>query len=121
MSITVLLLAVILLLEIIFGIQSGKNLAEARVIASNAEQVSRGLEYFFNDQEKYPNPAQFNDRNLMVNYFNIFPPEEFQNKSCPNTFEYRSPDEKRYELNFCLPSKFENYPAGWNKITVSKQ
>jgi hypothetical protein len=120
MSITVLLLTVILLWEIISGMRSGKNLAQARVIAANAGQISQGLEYFFSDRDKFPKPIQFQDRNLMINYFNAFPSQEFPNKVCPKTFQYQQLTDETFELNFCLPMAFQNYHSGWNKITISK-
>ena len=120
MSITVLLLTVILLWEIVSGMKSGKNLAEARVIAANAGQISQGLEYFFSDQDKFPKPIQFQDRNIMINYFSAFPPQEFPNKGCSKTFQYQQLAEKTFELDFCLPMAFQNSHSGWNKITASK-
>lgn len=120
MSITVLLLAVILLWEIVAGMQSGKNLAQARVIVSNAGQISQGLEYFFSDQDKFPKPIQFHDRNLMINYFSAFPPQEFLSKVCSKTFQYQQLAEKAFELDFCLPIALQNNHSGWNKITISR-
>lgn len=118
---TVLAAAVILLLSLLWGAASGQKLAQSGAVAANAESLSKGLGYFYRDQDRFPSAAEFlDDKNLMLNYFNDFPAANLPSAQCPSSFVYQRPDVQSFKLNFCLPAAWGNFPAGWNQLTESK-
>ncbi|MCL5666336.1 MAG: hypothetical protein M1383_00990 [Patescibacteria group bacterium] len=114
---TVLAAAVVLLLAALAGISKGRSVSQAKIIAGNAQNLAKGLDYFYNDQNRFPTAVEFQDQNLMLNYFNGFPPANISSAACAETFAYKRPSPQTYQLNFCLPADFAPYHRGWNAIT----
>jgi hypothetical protein len=118
---TVLAAAVILLLVIFGGWAKGKNQAQATLGLSNAQEIAKGLQYFYSDNNRFPSAAEFQDnRNLMLNYFSSFPPADIPSAQCPQNFSYQRPTPVTFKFNFCLPSAQGDFSAGWNQLTESK-
>lgn len=114
---TVIGVAVILLWSILAGASKGKAVAQSQVVASNALALASGLKYFFLDQDRYPTALEFGDKNLMLNYFYLFPPADFTSKNCSQSFIYKRPSADNYSLSFCLSEQTNGYAAGWNTIS----
>lgn len=111
-----LLAAVILFWAISSGIQNGKNIAQAALVAQNAQSLAKGFDFFYQDQNRFPSALEFQNNNLMNEYFGSFPPLSFASSICPESFLYKRPGLKSFELNFCLPANYQNYRPGWNKL-----
>jgi hypothetical protein len=116
-----LLAAVILLLAVFLGASAGKQLATSETIIQTAQNLSAGAQYFYNDQNRYPTASEFADQNTMLNYFNVFPPQNFVSKNCSQSFVYKRTDDSNFSLSFCLPGAFGAYQSGWNTISGSPQ
>ena len=116
-----LLAAVVLFLAIVWGAGAGKQLAESAVVLQTAQNLSKGLTYFYNDQNRYPTASEFSDQNIMLDYFTIFPPEDYVSKNCPQSFVYKRADQADYSLAFCLPGASGSYAAGWNTLSGGPQ
>ncbi len=95
------------------GVRAGKSNA----IIKNASMLKQGVQYFFNDQNRYPTALEFQDRNLMLNYFSAFPPQAITGGPCSQTYNYTSATAKTFVLEFCLPRAAAGFAAGWNKVT----
>jgi hypothetical protein len=118
----VLAAAAVLLWATLAGVGTGKNRAAANTVAHNAEQVAAGLHNFFNDQERFPSAAEFqDDHNLMLAYFSSFPPIELAGGSCRADFLYLRPSPQTFKLQFCLAAAAGNYRAGWSQLTQDSQ
>jgi len=114
---TVLAAAVVLLLVVFAGIQTGKNRAQSLVAAGNTKELTKGLGYFYGDNGRFPSAAEFQDnRNLMLNYFNVYPPAQLPLGKCPSSYTYQRPTPQTFKLQFCLAAGWNGYNAGWNQF-----
>jgi hypothetical protein len=109
-------LAVLLVLGVWWAAVSGTRSGKSTVILKNAAALKQGAQYFFSDQNRYPTSVEFQDRNLMLNYFAAFPPQIIAGGPCVQTYNYTSASAKAFELDFCLPKASGGFLAGWNKI-----
>jgi hypothetical protein len=50
----------------------------------------------------------------MLNYFSVFPVQEFTAAPCSQSFFYKRPDLGSFSLSFCLPLQVKNFSKGWN-------
>lgn len=116
----VLVVAVILFFGIYKGVTKGALNAKSEVILANTKTLTQGLSYFYQDQNRYPSQEEFADKNLMLAYVSGYPAVSISGGSCTpdfgdqSNYDYHSLDFQSYELNFCLPSSVENFPAGKN-------
>jgi type II secretory pathway pseudopilin PulG len=118
--VTALIMVVFLLLSIVLTWNSGKNSAQSRLVLTNASGLQKALDYFYSDQDRFPTAQEFADRNIMINYANLFPPVNFVSKSCSQSFVYKRASKNNYSLSFCLPKKEGNLKQGWNQVTINK-
>ncbi len=97
-----------------FGYRAGRDIAQGEAIVRIASQTTEGLQYFFSDQDRYPTTFEFNDKTVMLSYFNKFPPSQLPSKKCVESFRYENSDSQHFRLPVCLPRGFESYQKGWN-------
>lgn len=116
LPLTVIVVAVILLWSIGSGYNNGRLYAQSRVVDKNALTLKQGLEYFFQDQDRYPTPLEFQNEQLMLKYFFPFPPVEFKSAQCPQSYVYKRLSLREYQLNFCLLKNVGEFKAGWQKF-----
>jgi len=119
-GLTVLVATVLLLWVIFSGLTSGKTKAQGETILRNAGAVAEGLDFFYNDQNRFPSNSEFADTGIMLTYFTKFPPVKLSSKNCPEIYAYKNLSAKSYELDFCLPKEIENFSGGWNKEVFNK-
>lgn len=116
---TVLLVTVVLLLAVFKGYNSGKANAQSRIILNNAINLATALNYFNNDQERFPSAVEFSaegSRAVMLNYLNSFPPANISGGSCSQSYKYSRDAVGVFKLDFCLPSGVEGFNQGWNRF-----
>ncbi len=113
-------MAVILFVAIFQGVSVGKNTAQAVAIVEMVKNISTGLDYFYNDQGRYPNLSEFADQNVMLNYFSSFPFQNFISNSCPESLIYKKNTASSVTLNFCLPVATGGYVKSWNTLSLNK-
>lgn len=110
-------IAVILLALLLFwAFSSGQKAAQSRQIIKDSKTIVNALEYFYQDQNRYPSINEFNDQNVMRQYMNNFPPQQFPSSGCEQSFEYQNSFRSDYELRICLPKAQSSYRVGWNAI-----
>lgn len=109
-------LALLFILGVWWALVSGSRAGKSAVILKNTAAVRDGLQYFLADQNRYPTAVEFQDRNIMLNYFSAFPAQQILGGSCTQTYDYSSPTAKTFELDFCLPKAKASFTAGWNKL-----
>ena len=117
---TVALASVVLFFSLKFAYGSGKSKAQAETVVTNAQEVVKGLDYFYSDQNRFPSVEEFKDSNLMVSYFSTFPVPFIESSKCQDNFVYKRQDIGKYQLNFCLAARITGFKAGWNEFTSSK-
>jgi hypothetical protein len=114
--------AVILLLSVFAGAKTGERQAQSRAVLGNAKVLATGLRYFYSDNGRFPSAAEFQDnRNLMLDYFDSFPPQDLFSGQCPQNYSYQRPSAATFKLNFCLPAAIGQYQAGWNQLNENSQ
>jgi hypothetical protein len=110
----------LLLVSALLGWQKARNKQASVVVLKNFSSLKTGLEYFFDDYERFPKNAEFESAIFMQDYFSAFPPKEFTSKLCPQSFSYNRDELQSLSLNFCLLTQVESYPSGWNKLKLTK-
>lgn len=111
-----LIAAVILLLAVFSGISNGHKISQAEMLVQTSKNASLSLQYFYQDQNRYPTALEFDDQSLMLNYMSNFPLPDYPSSGCGESFIYKRPDANAFQLSFCLPVSSEGYAAGWNTI-----
>lgn len=110
-------LAAVLLLMIFWAVSNGQKAAQAAIIIQTVQQAQKALNYFYQDQNRYPSALEFSDQNAMLNYLTGFPLPEFVSAACAQTFDYKRASDSSYSLSFCLPADSGPYKSGWNTIS----
>ncbi len=116
------LVAVILLYVTYSGIRSGSTDAKSEVVLANAKTLAEGINYFYEDQDRFPSDEEFSNADVMSSYIEGYPPINIFSGACigneqdNSTYSYFSLNEKSYELSFCLPSEIGGYKAGKNTV-----
>lgn len=103
------------------AISNGQKSAQSRQIIKDATALTAALEYFYEDQNRYPSRDEFSDQNVMRQYADNFPPQQFLSVNCATNYEYINTFRSDYELRFCLPKGVAGYQAGWNSIKAPKK
>ncbi len=116
-TIAVMVMAVFFFFALVWGGFKGYDQAKAKTIVTNSQTLMEGLQYFYNDQNRYPTLQEFADNNLMLNYFNPFPARPILSSGCSQNLIYKTTSYQSYELDFCLPGKQDKFQKGWNKLT----
>lgn len=98
------------------GLNAGKRRVQANLVEHNAQSLQQGLKYFYQDEDRYPSANEFQDKNLMLNYFNLYPPLDITSKNCEQSFLYKRLSSQNYQLLFCLPEGAAGFRSGWNEI-----
>lgn len=99
-----------------WAFRNGQYAGQSRQTAKDANSIRQGLEYFYQDQNRYPSTDEFLDENLMRQYLSGFPPKQFPSPTCRATFEYVNQFRNDYELRVCLSKGVSGFNAGWNII-----
>lgn len=130
------LLTLLAILGIFWTFNNGKRAGQSRQVIKDGRAIQQALEYFYQDQNRYPSSDEFLDQNLMRQYLSDFPPQQFVSNICvadsrapksssadPDSgniglvnFVYVNNFRNDYELRLCLPKGVQGHPAGWNKI-----
>lgn len=97
---------------------NGRKAGQSRQAVKDANSIRQALEYFYQDQNRYPATDEFKDDNLMRQYISGFPPKQYPSETCRATFEYSNNFRNDYELRFCLSKGVNGYLTGWNKISA---
>ena len=118
--ITVLGVAVVLLYSLIYGYSAGGLKAQSSFAAAQAPEITKALNYFYNDFDRYPTTDEFFDQKIMATYFTAFPLVQIPGGSCSQTFAYRQLKSNAYQLGVCIAAALSGWQAGWNRFTESK-
>ena len=111
-----LVVAVVLLLVVFWGINTGKVLAQAEIIGQTSQNVAKSLQFYYQDQNRYPSVLEFSQEDVMLNYLTNFPLPNFASASCSQSFVYKRLSDTEFNLSFCLPAGISGYKSGWNII-----
>ncbi len=113
-------MAVLLFVAILRGATAGKEVAQAVAVIGTAKNITDALDYFYNDQNRYPHVSEFGEQNIMLNYLNVFPAPNFVSQKCPESFVYKKESSTKATLSFCLSKASGNYAQGWNTLSLNK-
>jgi hypothetical protein len=112
-----LLAAVVLLLVISWGNSTGQKISQAKIVIQTSKSAAQALQFFYQDQNRYPTATEFDNQNLMLTYMSNFPLPNYPSFSCSQSFIYKRPNVNSFQLSFCLPIAEEGYKAGWDTIS----
>lgn len=107
-------------LSIWVGLRSGKALAQSNLILANTGALAVGLDFFYNDYDRFPSSLEYETPDLMSVYFSKWPPIEFSGKLCARSVSYESSRFNTYSISFCLPAAKDAFAEGLNEFTVAK-
>lgn len=109
--------AVILLSALLGGLSSGRTLAQAASGKTQAENLKTALNYFYQDQNRYPTELEFATPSVMLNYLTAMPLGSLAVSQCPEAVNYKRLTPSSFSLNFCLPAAAGSYQKGWNALS----
>lgn len=98
------------------AVVNGSRAAQSRQVVKDTTAILQGLEYFYQDQNRYPSIDEFSDQTVMRQYVSGYPPQEFTSPICSSSYDYVNTFRSDYELRFCLPKGVKGYQTGWNSI-----
>ncbi len=101
---------------VLWGWSNGGKAAKSDEIIKDSQSITKGFEYFYKDQNRFPTTGEFTDDNLMRGYISNFPPQNFPSPECEKSFDYFSKDPQSYDLRICLPKAAKGFQKGWNSI-----
>ncbi len=110
----------LLLMSGFLGWQKARAKQASIIVLKNFSALKTGLEYFFNDYERFPKNTEFESLIFMQDYFSAFPPKDFSSKVCPHSFSYNREELQSLSLSFCLLTQVESYPLGWHTLNLTK-
>ncbi|QQS22790.1 hypothetical protein IPM19_04145 [bacterium] len=96
--------------------RAGQHAGQSRQAVKDANAIKQALEYFYQDQNRYPATDEFKDDNLMRQYVSGFPPKQYPSEQCPATFQYSNNFRNDYELRLCLTKGVSGFKEGVNII-----
>lgn len=112
------LLFILLLIFIFLGIGSGKRYAQSQAVLANVQELAVLLNYFKQDQGRFPTQVELSDKNIILTYASVFPIPSLKIPDCNKNFEYVSNEFNNYTLTFCIPSDFGSFKIGQNKFSA---
>lgn len=116
-NIIVTVIVIIFFVSVGGGFKAGRNIARTRSTATNVEALQRGLNLFYQDQNRFPTTNEFQNAELMKNYFVHFPPISFTDKTCNQSFSYSTYRQLSFSIEFCLPRSYGGFNKGQNTVT----
>jgi hypothetical protein len=120
-SLAVILVAAVFLISVFLGVSRGKSSALAESSLSQTQEMEKGLDNFYKDQNRFPTEEELVNTNIALTYFSSIPNNSSQASVCPQNFLYSRLSITSYQLNFCLAADTANYKQGWNQVIEQKQ
>lgn len=118
--ITVIGLTAFLFLAVFLGIKNGQIKAQTELLVFNFKEVQKGIEFFKQDQGRYPTQFEFSETKIMLNYFSLYPLPEMLNNICLENWQYKIYSPSTVEISVCLPDNLQTFKKGWNVQKISK-
>lgn len=106
----------LLVLFIWLGINSGRARSQSKAIIANSASLTKALNYFYSDYDRYPSSREFNDQQIMQVYLSKYPPISFITGKCQQSYFYDSPSFDIYKFAFCLPQGYAGFKSEWNTV-----
>lgn len=121
--VTVTCMAVIFIYSMQLAIVRGRIQAQAEATASESQELLKALDFFYNDQGRFPSAFEFTerqDKNILKAYTENFPPKQISSQTCTESFRYERVTQKSYKLLACVPVATSGLMQGWNTFSVAK-
>lgn len=116
-------MAVILISSMYYARSQGSTRAQAEATFHESQELSKALEFFYNDQGRFPSAVEFtesSEKNILKIYTENFPPKQMPSKVCTESFKYERITPKSYKLLVCVPVATNGLLRGWNTLLVAK-
>lgn len=116
-------MAVIFIYSMQLAVARGRIQAKAEAIASESQELLKALDFFYNDQGRFPSAFEFTerqDKNILKAYTENFPPKQISSRTCTESFRYERVTQKSYKLLVCAPVATGDLAQGWNTFSVAK-
>ncbi len=99
------------------GFFVGRDLARSEFAFKQVDALASGLNFFYQDNDRYPSEQEFRNLELMNQYFSGLPLSSIVSKKCPKPIAYRTFDRLDYTVEFCLPRLYAGLLAGSYSIS----
>lgn len=119
-NVTFYTVVMIFVVVIVWGVFNGIKAARSKSILNDARTITTALQYFFEDQDRYPTGLEFTDDNLMAPYLSNLPAQEFPDNRCTQSFNYSNPFPRQFQLDVCLSKGIGSANVGWNLYSKSQ-
>jgi hypothetical protein len=100
-----------------FGFRAGRDLAKSYLVVKQVAASMKALDYFYQDQDRYPSSAEFDDKSALGVYATLVPFPQVTSKDCPGTLAYDTFDERNFTLSYCITRELAGQAKGVHKIT----
>jgi hypothetical protein len=101
-----------------FGIRSGYRRAQSSTVYRNTGELAKALDYFRQDNDRFPSATEFADQNSFGRYLATgFPVKQLSAGACQQSYDYILVNPQDYALTVCLSSEVEGAPAGVTELS----
>ena len=103
------------------GVSGGRKKAQSEFVSSQAAEIVQALDFFYQDNNRFPTADEFGNSQIMGNYLtNSFGSPYVNEAACTSAITYLRPAAGNYKLNFCLLSAVSGFKKGWNSVSNDK-
>ncbi len=106
----------VLLVVLFVAFFVGRDLARSNFAFKQVGQIISGLDYFYQDNDRFPSEVEFSEVNLMQKYYANLPYYSVVSKKCPSPIEYTSFDRLTFQIDFCIPRNYFGWMAGQHRV-----
>lgn len=112
-------LALVFFILILFGLGNGQKKAQADLVINQVNQLTKALDFFYGDYNRFPTADEFSGQTAMAAYLSRYPQSgDVSAANCPaQAITYSRPTLNNYQLGFCLAAAESGYLKGWNQIS----
>jgi hypothetical protein len=97
----------IVLLTSLAGFRAGRDLAKADVTLKQVDVLMKGLDYFYNDQDRYPSATEFEDKSALGTYVSSLPVLKYLKNNKKDVLVLARADRTAREMKKFAGSKFQ--------------
>jgi len=100
-----------------FGARAGYRRAQSTVVFKNTGELVKALDFFKQDNNRFPTATEFGDQNAFGRYLTTgFPLKQLAAGDCNKSYDYLLVNPATYSLTVCLSSSVSSSPAGSHEL-----
>lgn len=116
-AIAIAVFGIMFIVVIGFGVRSGYRRAQSKTVYKNTGELTAALNYFKQDNQRYPTATEFSDQNGFGRYLLTgFPLKQLSAGQCQKSYNYILINPKVYALTVCLSANISGALAGTQEL-----